>query len=166
MAWLPDGRTISFAGNETGQGWRIYLQDIGSGKPKAITPDILQPNTYDGPTASPDGALVWARDTSGNGWLYPTKGGASIPLRNLLPEDLWIRWTADSQGAYVFNPNGARVYRIEFQSGKRTQMFAVMPSDGAGVAAISAVRMTPEGTSYVYSYIRLLSKLFVVTGVK
>lgn len=168
MAWLPDGRTISFAGNETGRGWRIYLQDVGGGQPRAITPEILQPNTYDGPTASPDGALAWARDTSGTGWLYPIKGGASIRLRNLLPEDQWIRWTADSQGAYVFNTNGlpARVYRINFRTDQRTQMFAVMPSDGAGVSVISAVRTTPDGTSYAYSYIRLLSKLFVVTGVK
>lgn len=168
MAWLPNGQTISFAGNQTGEGWRIYLQDIGGGKPRAITPDILQPNTYDGPSASPDGAFVWARDTSGNGWLYPIKGGASIPLRNLLPEDQWIRWTADSQGAYVFNANGlpAQVYRIEFHSGKRSEMFTVMPADAAGVAAISAIRMTPDGTSYAYSYVRLLSKLFVVTGAK
>lgn len=168
MAWLPDGQTISFAGNETGQGWRIYLQDIGGGKPRAITPDILQPNTYDGPSASPDGALVWARDTSGNGWLYPVQGGSPIALRNLLPDDQWIRWTADSQGAYVFNANRlpARVYRIEFQSGKRTEMFTVMPADAAGVAAISTVRMTRDGTSYAYSYDRLLSKLFLVTRVK
>ena len=38
MAWLPDGHTVSFAGNETGQGWRIYLQDIGGGEPRPITP--------------------------------------------------------------------------------------------------------------------------------
>jgi eukaryotic-like serine/threonine-protein kinase len=168
MAWLPDGRTISFAGNDTGQAWRMYLRDIGGGKPRAITPDILQPNTYDGPSASPDGALVWARDTAGKGRLYPIKGGASIPLRNLLPEDQWIKWTADGQGAYVFNASGlpARVYRIDFQSGKRTEIFSVMPADAAGVAAISVVRMTPDEASYAYSYVRLLSKLFLVTGVK
>jgi len=168
MAWLPDGHTVAFAGNETAQGWRVYVQDVDGGKPRAITPDLLQPNTYDGPSASPDGTLVWGRDTSGNGWLYPVKGGASIPLRNLFPEDQWIRWMANSQGAYVFNANGlpARVYRIDFRSGKRTEMFTVMPADAAGVATISVVRMTPDETSYAYSYLRLLSKLFLVTGVK
>jgi len=168
MAWLPDGQTISFAGNETAQGWRMYLQDISGGKPRAITPDILPPNTYDGASASPDGTLVWARDTSGKGWLYAIKGGASIPLQNLLPEDQWIRWTSDSQGAYVFHGDGlpARVYRLDFRSGKRKEMFTVMPADMAGVAVISAVRMAPDETLYAYSYIRLLSKLFLVTQVK
>jgi len=168
MAWLPDGQTISFAGNEAGQGWRIYLQDIAGGKPRAITPEILQPNTYDGSSASPNGNLVWARDTSGKGWLYPIKGGAPTALQNLLPRDQWIQWATDSHGAYVFNSDElpARVYRIEFQSGKRTEMFTVMPADAAGVAAISAVRITPDEASYAYSYVRLLSKLFVVTGLK
>ncbi|MGC2448996.1 MAG: hypothetical protein WA477_15215 [Candidatus Sulfotelmatobacter sp.] len=168
MAWLPDGQTISFAGSETGQGWRMYLQDIAGEKPRAITPEILQPNTYDGSSASPDGNFVWARDTSGKGWLYPIKDGTPTALQNLLPRDQWIQWTTDSHGAYVFNGDElpARVYRIEFQSGKRTEMFTVMPADAAGVAAISAVRMTPDETSYAYSYVRLLSKLFVVTGLK
>ena len=168
MAWLPDGKAVSFAGNEAGQGWRIYLQDISQGKPRAITPEITQPSTYDGRSASPDGRLVWARDLNRMGWLYPVKGGKPLVAKSLSPNDQWISWTADSRAAYVFTGDGipARVLRIDFDTGKRTQMFTITPADPAGVATLSAVRITPDGKSYAYSYVRLLSKLFVVTGVQ
>jgi Tol biopolymer transport system component len=168
LAWLPGGRTVSFAGNEAGQGWRIYLQDLSQGQPRAITPKITQPNTYDGPSTSRDGRLVWARDLNRMGWLYPVKGGKPLALKSLAPDDQWISWTADSRGAFVFTGDGipARVFRIAFNTGSRTQIFTIMPADPAGVAALSAVRITPDGKTYAYSYVRLLSKLFLVTGIK
>jgi eukaryotic-like serine/threonine-protein kinase len=168
MAWFPDAETVSFAGNETGQGWRIYVQNLSGGRPKAITPEIAQPNTYDGPSASPDGGLVWARDLQLKGWLYPTNGGRPTMLNVLAPEDHWLSWTPDGKGAYVFTADAlpSRVFHIDFSKGKRTEVFTVMPSDPAGVAALSVIRLSPDAKSYAYSYVRVLSKLFVVTGVK
>src|ERR1700747_1799398 len=84
MAWLPDGHTVSFAGNETGQGWRIYLQDIGGGEPRPITPDILQPNTYDGPSASPGGNFGLGERYHGEGMALSDK-----------------RWRADSAAEFA-----------------------------------------------------------------
>jgi hypothetical protein len=40
------------------------------------------------------------------------------------------------------------------------------PSDVAGVTAIVNVRMTADGGTYGYSYLRELSDLFLVAGVK
>jgi hypothetical protein len=152
---------------ETGQGWRIYTQNLSGGRPKAITPEIAQPNTYDGPSASPDGGLVWARDLQLKGWLYPTNGGRPTMLNVLAPEDHWISWTPDSTGVYVFTADAlpSRVFHIDFSTGKRTEVFTVMPSDPAGVAALSVIRLSPDAKSYAYSYVRVLSKLFLVTGV-
>jgi hypothetical protein len=41
-----------------------------------------------------------------------------------------------------------------------------MPSDSAGVAAISPPLLTPDGKFCVYSCIRTLSNLYVVEGLK
>ncbi len=168
MAWLPDADTIAFAGNEAEKGWRIYLQSLSGGSPRAITPEIAEPNTYDGPAASPDGRFVWARGLQLAGSLYPIGGGTPIPLRGLAPTDRWINWTPDSRGAYVFNADSipTRVFRIDFSSGQRSEVFAVTPSDSAGVSTLSSIRVASDDKSYAYSYIRVLSKLFVVTGVR
>jgi len=41
-----------------------------------------------------------------------------------------------------------------------------MPADSAGVTDIVVVCPTPDGSSYVYSYARILSNLYVVEGLK
>ena len=40
-----------------------------------------------------------------------------------------------------------------------------MPADAAGVSSLSPIP-TPDGSAYVYNYIRTLSDLFLVDGVR
>ena len=69
--------------------------------------------------------------------------------------------------AYLFHDekSSAPVYRIDLQTGKRELINTITVSDPAGVTSIQAVRITPDGKSYVYSYSREQSDLFVVEGV-
>ena len=64
--WFADGKRIVFAGNE-GNGWHMYVQEISSGKPTAVTPVINRPGTYENRPLSPDGRLIWARDPEAKG---------------------------------------------------------------------------------------------------
>ena len=41
-----------------------------------------------------------------------------------------------------------------------------VPADSAGVSGIGRVCLTPDGASYVYSYTRVLSDLYVVDGLR
>jgi hypothetical protein len=41
-----------------------------------------------------------------------------------------------------------------------------MPSDAAGVSAISPPLVTPDGQSYAYNFIRTLSDLYLVEGLR
>ncbi|MFI5182563.1 MAG: hypothetical protein ACHQPI_14350 [Thermoanaerobaculia bacterium] len=41
-----------------------------------------------------------------------------------------------------------------------------MPADPAGVVEIVSVLLTPDATSYAYSYHRILSDLFLVEGLE
>jgi serine/threonine protein kinase len=58
------------------------------------------------------------------------------------------------------------VSRLDLATGKRQLVMTLAVSDPSGVTAISAVRMTPDGKSYAYSYYRELSDLFLVEGVR
>ena len=168
MGWMPDGKSIYFVGDD-GHGWRTYVQDLPDGAPRAVTPLIsVKPSHFESHVVSPDGKVVFARDLSGQGRLYPIAGGESQPLPWWLPEDIWITWSADGRSAYLYQDEktSAPVYRLDVASGKRVQVATLGPGDSAGVTSILNVRMTADGRSYAYSFYRELSDLFLVDGVR
>ena len=58
-----------------------------------------------------------------------------------------------------------RVDLVDVQTGRRTLWKEVRPPDPAGVLVVGPVVITPDGSSYVYSYRRTLDELYVVTGI-
>jgi len=58
------------------------------------------------------------------------------------------------------------ITRIDLATGKRTVWKQIVPADAAGVDAIGGVRITPDAKSYVFSFPRVLSDLYVVEGLK
>ena len=168
MGWMPDGKSFYY-GADDGHGFRMYLQDLAGGKPRAVTPVITVKSYYfETHLVSPDGKFLFARDTSGKAKLYPVAGGEPQDLAGLMPEDVWMTWTKDGREAYVFHDEktSATVYRLDVTSGKRQLVAKVAPVDPAGVTSISNVLYTPDGKAYAYSDTQELSELFIVAGVK
>ena len=163
--WTPDGKHVVFAGNEPDKGIRIYVQDLNGGKPKAISPEgggipvIL---------VSPDGKYVEGVDVNGARVLYPLDGGDPRPVLGVLPNEHMVGFSADSKSIFVHNFAGlpSMIYRVDLATGKRTPWKQIAPADPAGVDAIGGVSITPDEKSYVYSYSRTLSDLYVVDGLK
>jgi hypothetical protein len=52
------------------------------------------------------------------------------------------------------------------QSRARCPEIMELPGDSAGVDVISQIVITPDGTSYCHNYVRFLSDLYVVEGIK
>jgi serine/threonine protein kinase/sugar lactone lactonase YvrE len=168
LGWMPDGKSVYFVANLK-DGWHVWLQDLAGGAPKTITPAITPKQGYsETHLVSPDGKLLFARDANAKPMLYPIDGGAPRAFPGFQPEDIWITWTADGKSAYVFHDakSSAPVYRIQLATGKRELVTTINVADPAGVTSMQAVRMTPDGKSYVYSYSREQSDLFVTQGVK
>ena len=59
-----------------------------------------------------------------------------------------------------------RSYRIEIATGRRTLWKSITPPDPAGVPVIYAPLLTRDGQSYVYSYGRWLSTLYILKGLR
>lgn len=73
MDWMPDGQQFVFAGSESGQGVRSYIQAIDGGEPRPITPDGFR--FWLGQKAvSPTGEWL-AAETDGPPSLFPIQGG-------------------------------------------------------------------------------------------
>lgn len=165
--WMPDGEKVYFAGDD-GHNWRMYAQDLSKGEIRPLTPSILVgPDTMEYGLVSTDGKFCFSRDPSGAGWLYPLAGGEPQAVKGLLPEDEWLGWASDTRSVFVFQDkkNFAPLFQLDPVSGSRELIAKAVPQDPAGLNGIGFLRITPDGRSYVFSYNRSLSELFVVEGI-
>ena len=58
-----------------------------------------------------------------------------------------------------------RVNRLELATGHQELWRTLMPADAAGVSNLSPYP-TPSGEAYAYNYVRSLSDLYLVEGLK
>jgi eukaryotic-like serine/threonine-protein kinase len=166
--FMPDGKSVYFAADD-GHGWRMYIQDLAGGMPRAISPVIAgRPSHFETQLASPDGKFIFAPELDGTASLYPVAGGDRKVVPGWLPQDFWINWSADGRSAYVYHDEKttAPVYKLDLATGKRELVTTLAPSDPAGVTANVNVRMTPDGKTFAYSYDLELSDLFIVENVR
>ena len=162
--WFPDGKRLLLTGAAPGRGWRMWVRDLQTGPPKPITPEGVASGKL-----SPDGKLVAAANMKTNDWaLYPADGGTDPrPIRGTHPGEEVLGFDDKGQGLNVYTGDlKLRVERVDLTSGARTFVREVTPSDPTGVARISALQMTPDGGAYCYSFMRSLSRLYMVDGLR
>jgi Tol biopolymer transport system component len=162
-SFLPDGKQILLTGGEPARGQRLYLRDFAGGKPRAVSPEGY---AVSGPV-SPDGKWAVVDGPDRRRYLYPLSGGEPTPIPGLDPQDGVAQITADGHFLYVRRRAEVpmKVYRLEIATGRKELWRTLMPGDAAGVANLSPLP-TPDGSAYIYSYIRTLSDLFLVEGVR
>ncbi len=166
VRWSQDGRRLLFGAHEKGRADRLFVQEVGGGAPRPVTPEGMDAETA---SISPDGRHVIVQDGTGpNFWVYPTDGGERRPVSGFLPTDyIWRNWSEDGRFAYAWHAFDLpfRVFRVELATGRREPWMTIMPQDPAGIAN-GDLMITPDGKSYAYNCTRLLTDLFLVEGLK
>ncbi|HTY40621.1 MAG TPA: protein kinase [Thermoanaerobaculia bacterium] len=165
--WLPDSKTIVFAGSEPGHRLRLYVQSIDGDKPRAISPEGIVA-ALPGFAVSPDGKSVAAIGPERKATIYPVDGGSPREFAGVADGEFPLRFSPDGRFLYLWKRGDvpARVTRLEVANGKRETWKDLIPADPSGVERISNVLVTPDGKGYAYCFTRLLSDLFVVEGLK
>ena len=153
-----------FSGNETGHGFRLYVESPEEGKPRPISPEGVNPAVV----ISPKGDFAASVGPDHKIYLYPIAGGEPVPVSGAEPDEAPTGWSADSRSLYVFRFGEipARLFEIELSTGKRKLWKELVPADAAGIDTIRGITITPDARAYVYGYIRTLSDLYVVEGLK
>jgi Tol biopolymer transport system component len=162
MSWLPDGKAIVYTGFESGGSSRTYFFDLQGKTPRAVA----TPGFY-GSAITRDGRFVLLSDEKRQCWLYPVSGGEPKKTNFVLsPHEFVLRFT--DQGTVLVRTASlpAQVMRVDLATGRKELWKEISPADPAGVQTISSMAFSADGKSYAYSISRILSDLFVVTGLQ
>ncbi len=165
--FFPDGKRIYYGAASGARPARLYAQSVDGGKAVPISPEgyggALVPKAI-----SPDGTQIAVSGPQRRLMLVPVQGGSPRQVAGTIDDENALRWSADSRYlfTYVLGESPSRIYRIELQSGQRRVWREFHPGDPASIVFVIPTAITPDGSGYAYTYMKLQSELFVVDGAK
>jgi eukaryotic-like serine/threonine-protein kinase len=165
-SWLPSGRQIAFIGSERDRGPRLFIQDDDGQKgPRPMSPEGA--GIFG--ALSPDGRKLAAIGVDGVVRLVSTEQeGQPTVLSGAARGDLPLAWSPGGKSLYVARTGilPTPVSRLDLETGKRENWKSLMPADPTGIITIGPICITPDGTSYAYTYHRILSDLYLAVGLQ
>jgi hypothetical protein len=157
--WFPDGEHILFQASEPSHSPRLWVQSVNGGPPRAISPENVA-----GGIVTPDNRRALGRAADHHFYFYPVSGGTPELAGALQSSDVPIRFGHDSSTLYVasFGKIPAMLMRVNLATGERTLLRETAPPDRSGLINVGPIFVTPDGGTMAYSYLRLLSELYLV----
>jgi hypothetical protein len=89
-------------------------------------------------------------------------------LTGVQENEIPLRWSSDGRSLFVINPKSLplKFYKVEAATGRRQLWKEWSLSDPVGLDWLLGSDITPDGQTIATSFIRQLSDLFIVEGVK
>jgi len=161
--WFPDGKRLLISATTPGHGPRAYVRDVSGGPPRPVTPEGTA-----GAQLSLDGTRIVAVDVKSHKWaIYPVEGGEPRPVPSIGENEAVDGFDDTGEGLYLATGDlKMRFERLDLATGKRTFVREITPADPTGVTELADARLTPDGRGYCYSFMRALSRLYVVEGLR
>lgn len=167
--WIPgaDGPetdhlvVLARRGQETTRLFRVFLG--GAEPPQAVTPADF-PLAPFGHIVSADGRRILAKPAEGAAVEFGPEGEGPRPVPGLLPGDLLLRFAEDDRHVFVQAAltSPSPIVRVDTVTGERSLWRELVPRDAAGVSILDRLYMSRDGSAYVYSTRRVVSRLMVV----
>ena len=88
-------------------------------------------------------------------------------MRGLPPASDLVKWSDRRNELFArVGRVPVKILRLNIETGRANLWRTLTPIDPAGVGNVFEIALTPHGQSYCYSYVRNLSAVFVVDGLK
>ena len=163
--WDNTGRRVVFSGTDKQKSTRVYVQDVAGGPPQPVTRNDVSLGKIGRPV-SPDGRRVVAVGPDGVPALYPLAGGDPVPIPGLGDQDVAICWTPNGRESWWRATSGDAVAR-RAGGGRERPHAALEPDRPRPPGGLSSrVLVTPDGESYAYGYMRVLSDLYLTSELR
>ena len=167
--FLADGAHIFVTGRDASGKRATWLTDL-EGKDARPLPlpagRILRFNTF-----SPDGARFVASCPEGTygSCFYDTLTGTPTPVPGT--QKSWVAIATDRKGRLYYREETKdqpdTLVRLDLATGKLTRLSELAPhGDRAGFFGLLSVKVAGDGEAWAFTFLRRLSNLHVVTGLK
>jgi hypothetical protein len=163
--WLRSSAGIVFNGFRPDEvRSELYLVPFDGGTPTLISDGGVIPVFLE---VSPNDRWVASLALNEVLTLYPTDGGASLPLPELGKDAVPAGWTPEGElwvhvDALRMLP--AHLVRYNVQSHRAVEERLLSLGDPTGVLTLSEVKLTPRGDAIAFGYKRTLGYLFLLDG--
>ena len=100
--------------------------------------------------------------------IFSADGHTSRPIPDLVRDDYVVQAAPDNRTVFVATRHGInkRLARLDLETGQRVHLKDIVIPDSAGVKHIApqypVLLVTPDGETYMYSYLRILSDLYLI----
>lgn len=162
--WFPDGERILLRGNAAGRVARLWTYRLGTSAPEPITREGVAPVVV----ISPDGSRLCGVDDEGALRLFSDRGEDLGVVPGKFKDHVAVGW--DKTGDAVYLRNRAlpvRVSRVNLSTGAAEPHRTLPPRSGwPGLVAILSLSLSADGEAYAYSYYEVLSRLYLVEGLR
>jgi eukaryotic-like serine/threonine-protein kinase len=169
IAWFPDGKRLLLVAAKQGEGLRSYTMDIDGGKPQ-----LFGPPGFLGFAVASDGNRIAGINEAAEAVIFDTDKqnvrkvpGLESDEQPGLGADLNGEiWSSDGKALILTKSTlfGAEIFRVDVETGKRTVLKRMELSDKAGTVVNPKVMYAENSDTYVYRVSRILTKLYVVSG--
>ncbi len=147
--------------------FRYYEQEIQSGELRPWGPATGRTEAYG--LVSHDFSQVALGPVDGKMWLYTPKGEPLRAVGGLAESDVPLQWESGGRALFLGSLDSlpARVWRLDLATGRRTLWKEFWPADTVGVMRLNNLCLSPDGRTYAYSFMRVLtSDLYLMEGWK
>jgi Tol biopolymer transport system component len=161
-ALFADGERFFTCGSLPKQGTRCFVGAMAGGPLTPVTPEGTVQAVL-----SPDDKTI-AAQVGDSINLYSLTGGSPRRALGLSADDYLSRWSPDGRELWVYGELSSvmRVDRVDPQTGKRSLLTQITPSDPAGLREAVGLRFADDPRVYAYRQTRYTSSLFVVEGAR
>jgi len=164
-----DAKHVVFFGCEMEHESGSYILDLPDGRPRVFSPvgTLCYPVPGRGPLT-----CEHVKDDQGQmvvSELRSLDGGDPQPAPWIGPDEQLVAWSTDGGHAFVAYRVAPpfRVFRVDLATKRREPWLDSAPADPAGIVPLLIqTTLTPDGRYYAYGYLRELSDLFLVEGLR
>ena len=170
-AWYPDGKRLLIVAAKDGEGLRSYAIDLDGGKPQPVGPP-----GFLGFAVAGDGKRIAGIDGSGEAVIFNVDTQDVRKVRGLDPEEQpklgpdlnREAWSSDGKALILTKATlfGAEIFRVDVETGKKTALKKMELSEKAGALMKPQILYAEKSDTYVYRVSRVLTKLYVVEGLR